>query len=96
MVKKGEKMRPTSSPTERRPFRKGGPKKPFLKRKSCKFCADKIDIDYKVPNMLKSFTSERGKIMSRRFTGTCARHQRKLTQAIKRARMLAMLPFTTV
>ncbi len=69
-------------------------KRPFIRRKVCRFCADKIDIDYKLPNVLKAFTSDRGRILSRRFTGTCAKHQRRLTQAIKRARILAMLPFT--
>jgi small subunit ribosomal protein S18 len=89
-------MRPPNSQSGSRPFRKGGARKPFIKRKSCRFCADKISVDYKLPNMLKAFVTERGKILSRRFTGTCAGHQRKLTQAIKRARMLAMLSFTTV
>ena len=77
----------------------GGPRKrfskpPFMKKKVCKFCAEKVEIDYKQPNMLKGFTSERGKILSSRITGVCSKHQRKLTQAIKRARMLAMIAFT--
>ena len=65
------------------------------RRKVCAFCVDKIDvIDYKDPVKLRRFISERGKIEPRRKTGTCARHQRKLTLAIKRARHLALLPYT--
>ena len=65
------------------------------RRKVCAFCVDKIDvIDYKEPGKLRRFVSERGKIEPRRKTGTCARHQRKLTVAIKRARHLALLPLT--
>lgn len=63
-------------------------------RKPCRFCADKIVlIDYKDVNKLRTFVTERGKILPRRMTGTCSRHQRALTQAIKRARNIAMLPF---
>ena len=65
------------------------------RRKVCKFCADHIDyIDYKDYKMLGSYVKERGKILPRRISGTCATHQRKLTTAIKRARILALLPFT--
>ena len=65
------------------------------RRKVCAFCVDKIDhIDYKEPHKLRRFVSERGKIEPRRKTGTCARHQRKLTLAIKRARHIALLPYT--
>lgn len=68
-----------------------------VKKRVCRFCNDKtIAIDYKNPGMLMSFISERGKILPRRLTGTCARHQRALTTEIKRARILALLPFTTV
>ncbi len=68
-----------------------------VKKRVCRFCNDKkIAIDYKNAEMLMSFISERGKILPRRLTGTCARHQRALTVAIKRARILALLPFTTV
>lgn len=68
-----------------------------VKKKVCRFCNEKdITIDYKNPDMLMSFVSERGKILPRRLTGTCAKHQRALTVAIKRARILALLPFTTV
>lgn len=65
------------------------------KRKSCQFCADKIEsIDYKDINRLRRSISERGKILPRRMTGTCAAHQRQLAIAIKRARIIALLPFT--
>ncbi len=65
------------------------------RRKVCAFCADKnLVIDYKDPSKLRRFLTDRAKMEPRRKTGTCARHQRKLTTAIKRARLLAMLPFT--
>jgi small subunit ribosomal protein S18 len=65
------------------------------RRKVCAFCVDHIEfIDYKDPTRLRRYVSERGKIEPRRKTGTCARHQRTLTQAIKRARHVALLPFT--
>ena len=67
-----------------------------IKRKVCRFCADKIDIDYKNVSLLRGFITERGKILSGRITGTCAKHQRGLVTAIKRARMLALLPFTVI
>jgi small subunit ribosomal protein S18 len=65
------------------------------RRKVCAFCVDKIkQIDYKNPNKLRKYVSDRGKILPRRATGTCASHQRVLTRAIKRAREIALLPFT--
>jgi len=68
----------------------------FRRRKVCKFCADRIEyIDYKDGKLLQQFIPERSKILPRRISGTCARHQRILQQAIKRARHLALLPFTT-
>ncbi|MBW2648530.1 MAG: 30S ribosomal protein S18 [Deltaproteobacteria bacterium] len=68
----------------------------FHKRKVCRFCVDSnIEIDYKNPAVLRGFLTERGKIMPRRITGTCARHQRSLAMAIKRARTLALLPYVT-
>lgn len=70
-----------------------GRHKTFFKRKVCKFCIKKANIDYKDAGGLKRFTSERGKIMPRRITGTCAKHQRELATAIKRARCLALLPY---
>lgn len=64
------------------------------KRKVCRFCERNItDIDYKNIDILKKYTPERGKISPRRITGTCAFHQRKLSAAIKRARLLALLPY---
>ena len=75
----------------------GGKKKFFYRRKRvCKFCVEKIEyIDYKDIKMLQQFIPERGKILPRRISGTCARHQRKLQNAIKRARIMALLPFVT-
>jgi len=64
------------------------------RRKSCRFCADHVvAIDYKNYSLLRAFVSEKGKIVPSRMTGTCASHQRELTQAIKRARNIALLPF---
>ena len=66
------------------------------RRKVCAFCADRVEaIDYKDAAKLRRFLSERAKILPRRMTGTCAGHQRELTEAIKRARHLALLPFVT-
>ena len=65
------------------------------RKKVCGFCVDKVDsIDYKDVAKLHRFITERGKILPRRISGTCAKHQRKLTLAIKRARAIALLPFT--
>ncbi|TCS80032.1 30S ribosomal protein S18 [Pectinatus cerevisiiphilus] len=65
------------------------------KRKVCSFCADKVEaIDYKDVAKLRRFVTERGKILPRRISGNCARHQRQVTLAIKRARNIALLPFT--
>ena len=65
------------------------------RRKVCAFCVDKIEyIDYKDVNRLRRFVNERGKIMPRRMSGNCAKHQRQLSEAIKRARAIALLPFT--
>ena len=66
------------------------------RRKVCQFCVDKCEyIDYKDAAKLRRFISERSKILPRRTTGTCAMHQRQLTEAIKRARQIALLPFVT-
>src|SRR5574342_231109 len=76
----------------------GGFKKKYLfrRRKFCKFCDEKVEvIDYKDVRLLQSFTPERGKILPRRISGTCAMHQRRLMRAIKRARLVALLPYTT-
>ncbi len=73
--------------------RRGGRKG---RKKVCAFCVDKVEyIDYKDIARLRRFVSERAKILPRRVTGTCARHQRDLTIAIKRARYLALLPYTS-
>ena len=82
---------------ERTPQRStaGGPRKkrPFQRRKVCRFCADKqVSIDYKDPRTLRYFVSERGKIIPRRISGNCSKHQREITEAIKRARNIALLP----
>ena len=66
----------------------------YHRRKVCRFCADsKLEINYKDTRGLRYFITERGKIIPRRITGTCAKHQRALTLAIKRARSIALLPF---
>ena len=73
------------------------PARPMNRRrkKVCIFCADKVDfIDYKDSGKLRKFISERGKILPRRISGTCAKHQRALTVAVKRARHIALLPYT--
>jgi small subunit ribosomal protein S18 len=78
----------------------GGPRRGkrqyFRKKKVCRFCTERIDyIDYKRADMLQPFVQDRGKIMPRRTTGTCSKHQRWLGVAIKRARNIALLPFAT-
>ena len=66
------------------------------KKKVCSFCVDKVEsIDYKEVPKIRRYTTERGKILPRRISGNCAKHQRQLTVAIKRARNMALLPFTT-
>ena len=77
---------------EEKGARKG---KTFFRKKVCRFCANKAKIDYKDADGLKRFTTERGKILPRRITGTCAKPQRELTVAIKRARNICLLPFVT-
>jgi small subunit ribosomal protein S18 len=66
------------------------------RRKFCRFCADKeLKLDYKNPEVLRDFVNDRGKIIARRVTGTCAKHQRALTREIKRSRQMALLYYTT-
>ncbi|MCM1550099.1 MAG: 30S ribosomal protein S18 [Lachnospiraceae bacterium] len=85
-VNKSEKSERSEAPMRRRTVRR--------RKKVCVFCADKnAVIDYKDVNRLKKFVSERGKILPRRITGTCAKHQRALTVAIKRARHVALMPY---
>lgn len=68
----------------------------YRRRKICRFCAEKIDyVDYKDVKLLQQYLVERSKILPRRISGTCAKHQRALQQALKRARHLALLPFTS-
>ncbi len=70
-------------------------KKIFSRRKVCRFCADKeLVLDYKDVKVLRNFVTERGKIIPKRIYGTCASHQRQVTEAIKRARHLALIPYT--
>jgi small subunit ribosomal protein S18 len=70
-----------------------GKGKVYFKKKVCKFCTQKLKIDYKDSDGLRRFVTERGKILPRRITGSCAKHQRELAAAIKRARVIAILPF---
>jgi len=72
---------------------RNGKGKTFFKKKVCRFCANKSKIDYKEADVLRRFMTERGKILPRRITGTCAKHQRELTNAIKRGRAICLLPF---
>ena len=67
--------------------------KGFFRRKVCKFCVQNLTVDYKNPESLRRFVTERGKILPRRITGTCAKHQRALAKEIKRSRVLAFLPY---
>jgi small subunit ribosomal protein S18 len=74
----------------------GGGRRYMARPKICQFCADKnINIDYKSSEMMRRFVTEEGKIRPRRQTGTCARHQRELAVAVKRARHIALLPFVS-
>lgn len=76
--------------------KKGGAKVRRARKKVCAFCLDKAtEIDYKDVSKLRKYITERGKILPRRISGNCAKHQRALTEAIKRARNIALLPFTT-
>ena len=71
-----------------------GGKKKMGRRKACKFCADeKIKIDYKDASLLKYFITDRGKLVPRRLSGNCAKHQREIATAVNRARMIALMPF---
>lgn len=89
---------PSSGPRSggRGPGGPGGRGKFFRRKKVCKFCNEKIDaIPYRDVRLLQGFVAERGKIVPRRLTGVCTRHQRRLTRAIKQARNIALLPFAT-
>jgi len=97
MAKKGmggrKKSKKDDKKGPRRPRRKAGF---ILKKKKCRFCTDKaLKIDYLDHQLLRRYTTERGKIIPSRISGSCARHQRKLSKAIKRARSIALLPYLT-
>ncbi|MBU4312339.1 MAG: 30S ribosomal protein S18 [Candidatus Omnitrophica bacterium] len=78
----------------RKDKKKGAKKRVFFRKKFCKFCVDKVDtIDYKDILKLKRFVTEKGKILPNRITGNCAKHQRRVAVAIKRARYVALLPY---
>ncbi len=88
-------VRPAYEGQSRRPPGGAGGRR-FTRRKVCQFCADKMDfIDYKDTKRIRKFMTDRGKILPRRITGNCATHQRMLTNAIKRARVVALVPFKT-
>jgi small subunit ribosomal protein S18 len=73
----------------------GGKRKPMGRRRSCKFCADtNIKIDYKDASLLKYFITDRGKLVPRRLSGNCAKHQRAIATSVNRARMIALMPFS--
>ncbi len=73
----------------------GGKKQYFRRKKVCRFCVEKVDdLNYKDVRMLNSFVTERGKIVPRRLSGVCAPHQKRLAEAIKQARSIALLPFS--
>ena len=85
--------RPTSRPSNRRGG--GDKRKFFMKKKVCFFCKNKdVVIDYKDVNLMRRFVAESGKIVPRRFSGTCAKHQRKLSTEIKKARQMSLIPYT--
>lgn len=82
-------MRPRQKPEG------GGRRRTFYQKKICRFCADSVqEIDYKDVKTLKNLLTDRGKIIPSRISGNCSRHQRKLTIAIKRARQIALIPYT--
>lgn len=86
-------MRERKTYTRKKEERFKGPR--IFKKKFCRFCLDKVSlIDYKDINRLQKCITERGKIISSRVSGNCAKHQRQLARAIKRARLIALLPFT--
>ena len=81
--------------SEDRGERRARPRGRKPRRKVCSFCVDKVEyIDYKDVNRLRRFINERGKIIPRRMSGNCAKHQRQLSEAIKRARAIALMPFS--
>ena len=92
----GRPISASQRPTGRDKVIVTGKKQYFRRKKLCRFCVEKIDdINYKDVRMLNSFISERGKITPRRITGVCTPHQRRLTEAIKQARHIVLLPFAS-
>jgi small subunit ribosomal protein S18 len=84
------------SSSQNRPKQRGGKKFFYRRKRVCKFCVEKIEyVDFKDMKLLQQYIPERGKILPRRISGTCSLHQRKLSTAIKRARIMALLPFAT-
>ncbi len=91
----GDRDRGERGDRDERGGEEGGGRRGFGRRKVCRFCADKnLKVDYKDQGQLKYFLTERGKIIPRRISGNCAKHQREVATAVKRARMLAILPYT--
>lgn len=74
-------------------YNRGPRNRSFFRKKVCRFCTQKVVMDYKNAEVLRRFVTESGKILPRRITGTCAKHQRQLAREIKRARVIALLPF---
>ena len=92
----GDRDRGERGDRDERGGEEGGRGRGFGRRKVCRFCADKaLKVDYKDQQALKYFLTERGKIIPRRISGNCAKHQREVATAVKRARMLAILPYTS-
>lgn len=92
---KSEGGRPERGGDDREGGRGGG--RGFGRRKVCRFCAEKgVKVDFKDANTLKYYVTERGKIIPRRISGNCAKHQRQVAIAIKRARMVALIPYTVL
>lgn len=85
----------TTTPADEKGDEDASKKRSLGRRRGCKFCGDEsIKIDYKEPGLLKYFITDRGKLVPRRLTGNCARHQRSIAEAVKRARMIALIPFS--
>ena len=91
-TERAERPERTERPERRAPR---GNRNRRSRRRVCRFCVDKVEhIDYKDTNRLRNYITERGKILPRRISGNCAKHQRMLTEAIKKARIVALLPYT--
>jgi len=87
-------MRLRTGPAGKKKFNKKKLGRRIIRKKFCRFCADKVkDIDYKDTRRLESFITERGKILSSRISGNCARHQRRIAALIKKARFLSLVPY---